>query len=420
MKPPDEHISGTRSVIPYYLAAAISFVIFHTLLIVSVPGIPTHYFQPQLLALTHLFVLGWATMMIFGASNQLIPVISESGLYSNVIPLISIVLLVTGVPLLIYSFWVFQFTWLTYTGSGLIVSAIILHSFNIFKTISAGKSSITTDILLMAHAWLLITGVIGLLLLINLVFPLFPEEHLHYLKIHAPIGMAGWFLQLIIGVSSKLVPMFILSRKEQPKLLHVTFYSLNAGLGLFLIEGMVFRTFYGKYFYLLLIICGLVSYALYIRSCYKSALRKQADAGMKQTFIAISFILVATALLGVITFGNDHLPQHVTTAFGFAFFCGLVSIIIMGQTFKTLPFIVWMHITKPNSIPEIMPKDLFKEPIVKAQVLLYLPGLLALLAGILVKNIAVLYVGALLMLSGAIIYSVHVFYITAKLKTRQV
>ena len=141
---------------------------------------------------------------------------------------------------------------------------------------------------------------------------------------------------------------------------------------------------------------------------------------MKQTFIAISFILVATALLGVITFGNDDLPQHITTAFGFAFFCGLVSIIIMGQTFKTLPFIVWMHITKPNSIPEIMPKDLFKESLVKAQMLLYLPGLLALLAGILAKNVTVLYVGALLMLVGAIIYSVHVFYITGKLKINQV
>lgn len=419
MKPPEEHISGIATVIPYYIIAPLCFVIFQALLLVSVPDIHLHYFQPKLLALTHLFVLGWATIMIFGASNQLVPVIAEARLYSKAIPVLCLVCLIAGVPLLVWSFWAFQFTWITYTGAALILIAILLHAYNIYKSISGGKSSIITDIMLMAHAWLFITGTIGLLLLINLVYPLFPEEHLHYLKIHAPIGMAGWFLQLIIGVSARLVPMFILSRKENAKLLNITFYTLNAGLALFLIEGMIFRSFYGQYIYLLLIIAGLVAYGLYIRGCYKSALRKQKDAGMRQTFIAIAFILVAIILLVSAMWAGTGMQPRISTAFGFAFFGGLVSIIIMGQTFKTLPFIVWMHITKPNTLPELMPKDLFKEHWVNIQLWVYLPGLLLLLAGLVCNLTITLHTGAILMLIAAIIYAAHVLYVTGKLKTKQ-
>ncbi len=418
MKPPDEHISRIATVVPYYILAAVSFVIFQALLIVSLPEIHLHYFQPKLLALTHLFVLGWGTMTIFGAANQLVPVIAETRLYSSVLPVLNWILLTIGIPLLIWSFWVFQLTWITYTGASLIIIAIILHAFNIYKSISAGKSNIITDILLMAHAWLFITGSIGLLLLINLISPLFPEEHLHYLKIHAPVGMAGWFLQLIIGVSARLVPMFILSRKENTKLLNVTFYTLNTGLALFLIEGMIFHSFHGRYVYLLLVITGLTAYAAYIQGCYKSALRKQKDAGMRQTFVAIGFILVALVLFFIVICMGAGVPPYITTMFGLAFFCGLVTIIIMGQTFKTLPFIIWMHITKPNSLPELMPKDLFNETWVNIQLWFYLPGLLLLLIGLACNLTITLHTGAILMLIAAIIYTVHVLYVTGKLKTK--
>lgn len=416
MKPPDEQIPETTAVIPYYVTGTVSLVVFHILLIFALPDILTHYFQPKLLAITHLFVLGWATMIIFGASNQLIPVMAERKLYSEYIPKLNIALLVVAVPGLVYSFWNFQFTTLTYVSSGIIVIAILLHAINVYKTISAGKSNIITDTLLMSHAWLAITCVLGLLLLINLVYPLFPEEHLHYLKIHAPIGMGGWFLQLIIAVSSRLIPMFLLSRKENHKLLNITFYTVNAGLALYLVEGMLFKSAYGALLYIGLIGTGLVAYTLYIRGCYKTALRKNMDAGMKQTFIAIGFMVVAVALLLIAT--NAPVPTNISTAFGFSFFAGLVSIIIMGQTFKTLPFIVWMHITKPDKLPEIMPKDLYSEKIVWLQMLAYLPGILIFLSGIVLKNNTALYTGAILMLSGCIVYMGHVVSIVYKLKQK--
>lgn len=415
MMPPDEHIPSKWAIIPYYLIAGLAFVITTFLCILAAPAFTGHYFQPKLLSITHLAILGWAVTIIFGATNQLAPVIAEQKLFSEKLPVIVLVLLVTGVCILIPSFWFFSFTALSYIGGCMLLIAFVIHTYNVLKTTIQRKDNIISDFIAVAHLWLLLTAAIGLMLLFNLRFPFLPDEHLHYLKIHASIGMAGWFLQLVIGVSSRLIPMFLLSRTEEQKWLNITYYIINITLVLFLMEGMVFRTNMGHIFYLLLIIIGLACYFIYIRKCYVSAMRKQMDNGMKQTFLALGLIAIPFGLLLWQILMKDAVPPHIVSAYGFAFFAGFISTIIMGQTFKTLPFIVWMHITRRDKLPEILPKDLYHEKWVKWQMVIFLLGYLAMLMGILMKLTIVIYFGAIFMTMAALIYCSHTLFISLKL-----
>lgn len=70
-------------VIPHFIFAAVSFFIFTVLLVLTLGDLTGNFFQPSLLALTHIAVLGWGTMIIFGALYQLIPVVMEAALYSE-------------------------------------------------------------------------------------------------------------------------------------------------------------------------------------------------------------------------------------------------------------------------------------------------------------------------------------------------
>jgi hypothetical protein len=376
-----------------------------------------HYFQPRLLAITHLAILGWGTMMIFGASNQLIPVIAEQKLHSERIPIIVLAFKMTGIILLVSSFWKLSFSWQSYLGGSVLLLAIILHSVNLYRTASAGKNNIIKDFLLTAHAWLGVTAIAGLMLLINLRHPFLTEDHLHYLSIHASIGMAGWFLQLIIGISARLVPMFLLSRYEETKRLNITYYCLNLGLVLFLMEGMILKTAWGKPAYFLVLLAGLVFYVHYLWKCYSSAMRKQMDQGMKQTFLALLLTVVPFVLLSIILASGNSLPPNFISAYGFAFFGGFISVLIMGQTFKTLPFIIWMHLTRPDKLPELLPKDLFNEGWVKAQMFIYLPGFLLLFTGILLQKVSLVYTGGGLMAIGSGLYLLHILLLVNKLRT---
>lgn len=413
--PPDEHIPSKWAIIPYYMIAGIAFVSTTILCIIAAPAFAGHYFQPKLLGITHLAVLGWATTIIFGATNQLAPVIAERKLYSEKLPVVVLIFLVTGICLLVPSFWYFSFTAFSYTGGGILLAAFTIHTYNVLKTTLQRKENIINDFITTAHVWLLLTAAIGLMLLFNLRFPFLPEEHLHYLKTHASIGMAGWFLQLVVGVSSRLVPMFLLSRNEEQKWLNITYYAINIALALFLMESMVFRTNAGYWAYLIIIAVGLACYFAYIRKCYTSAMRKQMDFGMKQTILALVLIAIPFILLFWQLLMDSPIPPNIITAYGFAFFAGFISAIIMGQTFKTLPFIVWMHITRKDKLPEILPKDLYHEGWVKWQMIFFLIGYLSFLAGILAKLITSIYAGAILMAIAAIIYCSHSLFIILKL-----
>ncbi len=416
MKPPEEHIPSKRVTIPYYFTAALSFVLTTVLCLISAPDFAGHFFQPKLLAITHLAVLGWATMVIFGASNQLAPVIAGQRLYSERLSVIVLIIKISGIALLVLAFWNFTFTWHTYAGGGLILTAVGLHAINIYNTVKKEEENIISNFIVAAHAWLFITAMIGLMLLIHLRFPFLPQEHLTYLKVHANIGIAGWFLQLVIGVSARLIPMFLLSRREETKWLRVTYYMLNTGLIVFFINGWLLHSEWLKNLSILALLPGLFFYIRYIRACYKSAMRRQTDQGMKQTFLALSLLSIPFILLFVISLSNGNIAPNLATAYGFSFFGGFISTIIMGQTFKTLPFIVWMHITRPDQLPELMPKDLFREHWVKGQMIFYLPGILIFLSGILWKQSCLLYTGAGFMTIAAVWYLLHVLLIIKKLR----
>ncbi len=406
-----------RAILPFYFTAAFSFIIVNILTVYSVEKFTNHFFQPALLAITHLAVLGWGTMIIIGASNQLIPVVAEKKLYSNNLPVVCFILLVPGICLIVHSFWNFQLSLGMYVGASMVFGALVLHSVNMFVTSrGTAKSNVAVDFILTAHAWLIMTVALGIVLLLNLRFGFLQADNLHYLRLHASVGMVGWFLLLVIGVSSRLLPMFLLSRTENKACLNMAWYLINGGLSFFLMEGLAFNSCIGKPLYTGIVLSGVLFYLAYVRTCFNSALRKKLDGGMKQTLLAIGctsipFILVVMANLYI-----KDAPSSLIIGYGYSFFAGFISTLIMGQTFKTLPFIIWMHKTSSGRSATLQPKDLYRENLVVLQMLLYMIGFSLFLCGVLFKSTSLMYTGSIITTFAALLYFGHVVYLMGKLR----
>src|SRR3970040_755656 len=92
----------------YFLAAIASFVLLSGLLVFNASELQGHYFQPKLLALTHIATLGWITMVMFGAMYQLIPVVLEVKLFSAKLGELQFWVYLLGILGLVYGFWNFQ------------------------------------------------------------------------------------------------------------------------------------------------------------------------------------------------------------------------------------------------------------------------------------------------------------------------
>jgi len=405
-----------RVVLPFYLYAAFSFLAATILLFLSTSSLSQHYFNPEILAITHIMALGWGTMMILGASHQLVPVLIEGKLFSNILAYFSFITAAIGIPLLAYGFYVFNMGWPAKWGAILINTAILSYLGNLtLSMIKRKKVNVHATFVLTAALWLFVTTLVGLLLVYNFSDPILPTNSLHYLSLHAHLGIIGWFLLLIIGVGSRLIPMFLISKYSNTKLLWLIFGLINAGLLTFII---FFLYVPQKYFYLIsfaFILFGIGSFGYYCLLSFKQRIRKKVDEIMKISLLSVILMLLPVILLFIIIVWfliNSINPQFVLI-YGFVIFFGWITTIILGMTFKTLPFIVWNKVyhlqagigKTPN------PKDMFSSKIFSLMSIAYLVGFILFIVGIYLANNFLLKLASFLLLLAALFYNWNVLKI---------
>lgn len=401
-------------VVPFYIYAALSFLVATILLFASTTSFTGHYFHPHILAITHTLALGWGTMIILGASHQLVPVLIESKLHSNLLGYASFVLAGFGIPFLVYGLHQFKLGWPSQLGGWLVLLGIISYLINLaISMVNSKIESIHAIYVFTATFWLLLTMSLGLAQVYNFTRIILPFDSLHYLSLHAHSGIIGWFLLLIIGVASRLIPMFLISKYNNPKLLWLIFILINASLFgfIWLFLNPLANAF--NFIPVLIILVAIILFVYYCFAAYKLRIRKHVDEQMKLSLLSVVMLLlpiiVLIAVIVALMFDNQPNNRLVLT-YGFIIFFGWITAIILGMTFKTLPFIMWNKIYHHRSglgnTPN--PKDLFSSKIFNAMGIAYLVGFLVFAIGILLANISILNIGAVLLLLTAVLYNVNI------------
>jgi hypothetical protein len=406
-----------RLVTAHYLFSAVSFLIVALMLLFSANDMLGHYFQPKLLAITHMAALGWGTSIIFGACYQLLPVILETELYSYKMGLIGLLLFVTGLVLFVFSLWHFVTSIYMQCGSILLVTSILLFSLNVFYTAKKIKRyDIYQEFIITACFWLTTTAILGTLLVFNFSYAFLQKDHLLFLKLHAHMGLGGWFLMLIIGVSSKLIPMFLVSTRQKPIFLTYSYYFINIGLLFFLIDTYFYGLNVKTYLAASFIVFGIINWLIFISLCFTSRIRKSIDLPIKHTLLSFLLLGVAVFVIPFIIFYQlkaDPQAIRYTTLYGSLLFLGWISSLILGQTFKTLPFIVWIkhyqHLAGTATIP--MPADLYSKKVLYTQYVMFLIFILSFYAGMLLKYKVLIYLGLSSFFLVAIFYLINVWIV---------
>ena len=402
---------GNKAVLPFYATGAVAFLVLCIVMLCTPQSFTQHYFTPHLLTIVHIAALGWGTMIIFGAAHQLLPVICERDLYSENMAAASWYTLTLGIILLTWKFWNLDTGWVMITGGSLIVLSVLFFVINVLKTTAIFRKFTTQKLFIISSAlWLLFTVSVGLLLAINLglTSPIFRVSHLEILKLHAHMGIAGWFLQLIAGVSTKLVPMFLLGKSDKEHLLKKAFIFQNLGLILFLLDGYFFEVTARVMIYAALVLTGIVFWLLFLFDVFRNRLRKRIELLMKHTFLSFLSLILAVLLIPVVYYSEGY---RWTMVYGTLIFLGWITNIILGKTFKTLPFIIWnthyKHLTGKAKIP--LPKDLFSEKLTIWQFRLFIAAFLVFALGLALQQLTVIRIGLVLWLAVAVIYCLNVF-----------
>jgi hypothetical protein len=390
-----------KVVLPFYIFAAVSFLLACILLLINTSAVHQHYFQPQTLAITHLMALGWGTMIILGASHQRLPVLIEGKLSSDLFGYLLFAFAAIGIPFLVIGFYIFHTGWVLQTGAVLVNAGVVCYLVNVISSIyESKKHDVYASFIATASVWLFATTFFGLLLVFNFTYSWLPKNSTEYLSLHAHMGLAGWFLLLIIGVASRLISMFLISKYTNSKTALISFILLK-----------IFDP--GTQFYCIPFLVVLIAFILFASYCfkaYKVRIRKQIDEQMKASLLSVALLFLPLfSLLVVIYFISGNVKANMVLLYGFCIFFGWITAMIFGMTFKTLPFIVWNKVYHTRAVGKTpVPKELFSERLFQMMLVLYLLGFVLFLSGIILLNDILLKSGAVSLLVSAIFYVCNV------------
>jgi len=406
-------------VLPHYAAGAIFFLIASVLLLFASDDIVKTFIGSKVLSITHVLVLGWITIIIFGALYQLIPVVMEVKLFSETLAHISLYTLIPGTILLSYSFWDSYIVATLYMqiGGTLIFVSIILFLINaFFSALKTKQKTIENAFIVTSAVWLTIAVIFGTFITMDFALNYIPESNIELMKLHIHFGIIGWFMMLVIGVASTLLPMFFIAHKLNRTYLKFSFYFINIGL-IALIAALYFDTnIWLKVLPGFVLISGFLFFIKYNFDAYKKRLRKKLDVGMKLSVFAF-ILLFLTLAFGVLSVLNldflSDLNTSINTAYGVSLLLGFLTSLILGQMYKTLPFIVWlkMYQDKVGKFKTPMPANLYSEKVANWHYYSFISAIVLILAGLFIKESILIQISAVAFIITALLYSYNTFMI---------
>jgi hypothetical protein len=186
--------------------------------------------QPHVLALVHTVTLGWLTMTILGASQQLTPVIAGTSLRLKALMPLVYPLYLAGVLILLGGFWFFLPRLLVLGGSLVIVAVLCYVAILTTTLLSASQRPLTLFYLAGALLYLCLVVALGLTAALNFLYGFLGLGALLVLPIHVTLGVAGWLTNTLLGVSYTLVRLFALVHDHDDRLGRVVLGLLNLGI----------------------------------------------------------------------------------------------------------------------------------------------------------------------------------------------
>ena len=171
----------------------------------------TYHYNQYVIAITHVFTLGFIATIIMGAMYQLVPVALETKLYSEKLAKWHYAFHVIGVAGMIREFWVWDMKLVGHYGSA-VALGIVLFAINMIRTLARiPRWNVIAAGIASALFWLVMVVLAGLYAAASKCWNFSPFSHVAFMHAHAHLGGVGFFTMMIVSVSYKLVPMFAIS-----------------------------------------------------------------------------------------------------------------------------------------------------------------------------------------------------------------
>jgi hypothetical protein len=410
--PPAAVIHSTRVRIPLtFIVTGIVSLLAGVVWVVFRPDLlATYHYNQYIIAVTHLFVLGWISSVFMGSVYQLAPVALETKLHSPRLAQWHYVLHVIGFSGMVAMLWIWNLP-----GVGAFALSfglgVLFFGYNLGRTLKhIPKWNVTAVAVASSICWLVMTVLVGLYLAGTKLWPIGLAEPISQMHAHAHLGAMGAFLLLIIGVSYKLVPMFALSEVQHHRRALFSVLLLNVAVGgLF---GTIFINHAFKFVFAILGVAALAVYGVEMLAILKARKRRSLDLGLRGFLTALLMLIPLSFLALILTWPGLPMSEMVgrlENLYGYLGLIGTITLAMLGMLYKIVPFLVWYSAYSKEigraKVPALA--DLYSTRLQVWGHRLFLAGLGVTSVGILFASRAGVQIGSAILAAGVCVFAAN-------------
>ncbi|HEX7005999.1 MAG TPA: hypothetical protein VF274_02590 [Alphaproteobacteria bacterium] len=386
-----------------YFAAALGALILGEALMAAGYGFPSAPVRaPETLVLVHLVAVGWLSLLLCGALFQFVPVLIARPLHSDTLPLPTLALLLAGLAGLLGGFLQLAGTidltpMLLPSGAACLAAGFALALYNLGRTLwQARPLPLPARFVTVSLLCLAATVAFGAVFGVVLATPVQSETLLVIagvgLPLHVVAGLGGWLTFAAMGVSYRLLAMFMLAPELQGGRTHLVFWLGTGALAASVVGGLLLLIGGGDIGPALSVggVLGAAALALYgadIVHLYRARKRRLIELNSQMAALAL-ISLAAAAVLALVLIVLGRLPGQVG-ALVFLVAFGWLTGLGLAKLYKIVAFLTWLECYGPilGKAPTPRVQDLVVEPRARKWFVLYFVAVWGATAALLVPHI---------------------------------
>ena len=314
---------------------------------------------PMTLIVVHLLAIGWLTLLMIGALFQFLPVLVGGDLARSRLAPVALVLILAGLGLLLAGFAGLDghaglAAELMPAGGLVLLAGFGVAALVLFTTLLRAKSlPLPAGFVAVGLLSVLVTALVGETLA-SAVAGLIGGEFAvalvtHGVPLHAGFGLGGWLTMAAMGVSYRLLSMFLVAPERGGMWPRLVFWGGVAALGVLCTSLGALMAFNAPWPLALGVAAaaGAVALGAYLRdvvTLYRTRRRKELEL---HTGAAIAAFAMLPAGALVLVRGNLLDSEAGVGAGVYLLILGWLSGLGLAMLYKIIPFLTWLECFAP-------------------------------------------------------------------------
>lgn len=341
----------------FFLTAPIFLVLAALVLLWRGPEVLDSRLSPAALAVTHLFTLGFMSMVMVGAMMQLLPVVAGAPIArARAVAAITHAGLGFGTLSLAAGF-LFGAPWFLNTGTVALGVGFAVFIVAVAAALwrSHAKDN-TKRMLWLPVLSLVVTVALGVTLGSSFGWGT-TLANVSMRDLHPGWGLFGWAGLLAIGVAYRVVPMFQMTPKYPTPMMKYLAAAVSLVLALWSVTLWVGEGTWGPF----AIACALALAAAYAGFAATTIVlqrlrrRRQPDATLSFWKAGMACLIAASVTWALRVLSPAELPEAIDVLVGLLALLGCAGSIINGMLYKIVPFLAWFHLQSLSGAGRLVP-----------------------------------------------------------------